>query len=884
MDVQGPSPKTTLLILLGASEWPFMPEFQRSEAFANAARRLKAYFLNPRPFGLPAENLLDVFDSDKSADELDMEIGQFLQQRLVAMKAMGNAARDLLLYFVGHGGFVGRDSDFYLAIRCTRMENPQASGLQVESLAYTLTDRARYLRRIIILDCCFAAAAFSAFQAGPDQVALQKTSDAFHVGRKAVGFPTKGTTLLCSSNQKSPSLLLPDGSSTMFTKAFLDALVQGTPSQQDRLTLRDVKDVATDFLSEIRNAPKPVVHSPDQSEGDVADIPFFPNPRIEEERLRRAEEDRRRQAEEEQARNEEEERLRKAEEEQVRKIEEEARARQVEEGRRRRAEQEARAHQAEENRRRQAEEERLRKTEEPQSDAWLFRDPVVVETETLRSDRQRFKEPIREESYTTPQPALGRPQSGRGRLFYPTLALITLLVITLAGGGVFYFLRANDSQTVNQVLDTIQQQINHTQASDPASALMALSTAQKSLGDVQNNHQLDGAQMQRVTDLQGRLVSKVNTAIATYNHNANITVLPCLPKPVNNSSTQTHPQSIVYGQNAKNEAFLYTLAQDNNLYLINNQNNQYSMVSSLPPGQPSPTFLSMASNGSLLFLVGKLSNSYYLSVFQPGPQGVLGAIGAPAPIGSPFTDGGYVPAFITAWGNNTYVVLTQSGQGNARIVSYVLDTKGHLSTPKKTEISISAPIVSIAAFPNQLFLLLSSGDVQSMPLLSGSQPSPPPAPVLAQPPIAMPLATNGNAFTVSDPVPTVTTVTPNNPKGSAPLSVPSALPASTAMLTAGQVNHTPHLYIGDPVNQRVLDLEAASGTQVSPAPSPTGTNVAASYVKLQLDQQYVSYSALKQVKSLAVDPQGKQLAVLSQKTPSMTNLVSLSTGTPTGCA
>src|SRR2546423_6902932 len=310
MDVEATSPQTTLLILLGASAWPLMPEFQPSEAFANAARRLKAYFLNPRPFGLPAENLLDLFDSEKSADELDLAIGQFLEQRLLTMKAAGNAGRDLLLYFIGHGGFVGRDSEFYLAIRRTRMDSPRASGMQMISLAETLTERARHLRRIIILDCCFAAAAFSAFQAGPHQVALEKTVDAFQVGRKAEGFPTKGTALLCSSNHKSPSLLLSDGSSTMFTKAFLDVLIQGTPSQEDRFTLRDVKDVATDFLSEMRNAPKPVVHSPDQSEGAVADIPFFPNARIEDERWRRAEEERRRRAEEEQARKEEEERRR----------------------------------------------------------------------------------------------------------------------------------------------------------------------------------------------------------------------------------------------------------------------------------------------------------------------------------------------------------------------------------------------------------------------------------------------------------------------------------------------------------------------------------------------------------------------------------------------
>ena len=278
MEAKAPSPQTSLLILLGASAWPLYPDFQGSEAFANAVRRLKAYFLNPRPFGLPAENLLDLFDSEKGADELDVEMSQFLERRLIDMKKAGNPARDVLLYFVGHGGFVGHDADFYLAIRRTRIGNPRASGLQMMALADMLTERARFLRRIIILDCCFAAAAFSAFEAGPDQVAIEKAVDAFRVGYKTVGVPAKGTTLLCSSSHKSPSLLLPDGSSTMFTKAFLDALVQGASLPRD-LTLRDVKDLAADLLSETRNAPRPVVLSPDQSEGDVADMPFFPNPR-----------------------------------------------------------------------------------------------------------------------------------------------------------------------------------------------------------------------------------------------------------------------------------------------------------------------------------------------------------------------------------------------------------------------------------------------------------------------------------------------------------------------------------------------------------------------------------------------------------------------------
>jgi len=109
------------------------------------------------------------------------------------------------------------------------------------------------------------------------------------------------------------------------------------------------------------------------------------------------------------------------------------------------------------------------------------------------------------------------------------------------------------------------------------------------------------------------------------------------------------------------------------------------------------------------------------------------------------------------------------------------------------------------------------------------------------------------------------------------------LPTSTALLAVGQVNHTPHLYIGDPVNHRILDLQTASGAQGSPSPAPTGTNGVASSVKLQLVQQYVSSMDFRQVKSLAVDPQGTKLEVLTQQTLSMSGLGSINTATPTGC-
>jgi serine/threonine protein phosphatase PrpC len=494
------------------------------------------------------------------------------------------------------------------------------------------------------------------------------------------------------------------------------------------------------------------------------------------------------------------------------------------------------------------------------------------------------------DSITAPQPVLGKPQPVRGRLFYPTLALIALLLITLTGGGVFYFLRANESQAANQALDTAQHQLTKAQASvaaNPTVALTALSTAQKTLSAVQKNDQLNGTQMQRLDQLQGELVSQVKFAISTYNQNAKIYVLPCnsITKPIENTSTQTSPESITFTGGLKGMPFLYTVAQNTSLYQINSQ---YGMVSPLAPGKNTPHFVSMASNGSWLFLVQKQANGnlpadYFLHVYQPGLQGVVGAPTSSAQIGASFTDGGYVPAFSTAWGNNVYVMLSSSSNLDiARVLSYAVDTKGRLSTPKELHFSISAPIVSIAAFPDQLFLLLSSGEVQSLPLANGSQSSLPTG-VLVEPPIASPLTASARDYKASNAVPTATPIQAN---GSVPLSVPSALATSTATLSAGQVNHELHLYIGDPVNHRVLDVAQTFVVgAATPTPAAIGTSVAVgNTVTLQLVQQYVSPSDLSQVKSLTIDPQGKQLAVLSQNSPSMASLVLINTGTQTGCA
>jgi DNA-binding transcriptional MerR regulator len=316
--------------VLGASDWPNSPGFQPSQAFVRAAQGFKAYVLDPHGLGLPPVNLLDLFDAQTSASDQLETLGSFLEERIQTRKGTNQAVRDVLIYFVGHGGFAGPAADFYLLHRRANASSLRATGMAIDALAEVVREKARQVRRYLFLDCCFAAASFRAFQGAPDQTAITKALDAFHVQAQSRGFPQRGTVLLCSSNQKTPSQLLPDESSTMFSSALLDVLKNGDRSRSLQLSLRDIKELVEDRLARLpeQNAPRPGLYSPDQSDGDVADVPFFSNPRAKEEEQRKKEEERRRRVEEERIQQalQEAQARKVAEEERIRQLEEEARA------------------------------------------------------------------------------------------------------------------------------------------------------------------------------------------------------------------------------------------------------------------------------------------------------------------------------------------------------------------------------------------------------------------------------------------------------------------------------------------------------------------------------------------------------------------------------
>lgn len=262
-------PDLTLAIIVGASRFPKSPNLASLRSFCNSAWDFAEYLGSPRGMGVSGSQILDLFDDSRSPADLLEEVSSFLTTTLQRLGGQNSIVRDLLLYYVGHGLF-SRANEYFLAVRATNERNIGSSGIRMADLAHVIKDHARFLRRYLIIDCCFAGAAYQEFQSAPSQLAVFRTLEAF---------PKRGTALLVSSGAREVALSRAGQNRTMFSDAFLKVLTTPHPGLNAYLSLRQICDLITELLLSLdpEACPRPEVHSPDQSGGDVAGIPLFPN-------------------------------------------------------------------------------------------------------------------------------------------------------------------------------------------------------------------------------------------------------------------------------------------------------------------------------------------------------------------------------------------------------------------------------------------------------------------------------------------------------------------------------------------------------------------------------------------------------------------------------
>jgi hypothetical protein len=269
-----PSPHTTLAILLGASRYPKYATWGENPAFARSAQAFKEYLCSK--FRLDEFQILDLFDSDDHADELTEQIAEFLRLRVAQIEDPAGRPRDVIVHYVGHG-FFDKDHDSYcLSLNRTNARDELTSSLPASSLRRAIDNECPRLRRYYILDACFAQGALKSWQA--DDSALWR--------KFWEGPAPEGCALFSAASERDVALCQKGSPSSLFTGALLQVLHEGDAEQDGPLTLRQVWRLTREAVHTFpmpglppEGRPMPHLDLPRQDQGDVADVPLFPNPK-----------------------------------------------------------------------------------------------------------------------------------------------------------------------------------------------------------------------------------------------------------------------------------------------------------------------------------------------------------------------------------------------------------------------------------------------------------------------------------------------------------------------------------------------------------------------------------------------------------------------------
>jgi serine/threonine protein phosphatase PrpC len=499
-----------------------------------------------------------------------------------------------------------------------------------------------------------------------------------------------------------------------------------------------------------------------------------------------------------------------------------------------------------------------------------------------------------------PLPARSR---SRGRLLWPMLTVLVLLILVIASGGAYYFYwQTQNAAYVDQLLKDAKtgiQQANAQVQNNPSAALQKLVDVQKKLHTVQNSR-LNATETTTLNKLlQNDFTSTVRSAITNYNMQTQISSIPCpnaqnvVVASMSNGSVTTQPGSVVSVKNS-NTTSSYALGDDLNLYQVTDDNQGHALGNKIPLSGTgtiqAASNTSIAADGSRFVVLTASNSTYTLQTFVPNAQGVVTKAASVATVDPALIKKGMVPKFVTAWNQDIYVVLTATtGSTSSEVLDFTLDHdnfKPNNGSPRAVQISSSATIRSFTALPNnQLFLLLDDGNIQSLQLGGNSAA---PVSVQMQQPIPSPLSTSAAGFTANTLVPT-----PSPALSSDFLAVPGATALASGSVVIGP-NTTQHLYVVDPTNHRTLDLivspaAASLGTQTPVATPATKTPTASATAKAgatpaatsngakpvmqaRLYQQFVSASLLATVKSIAADPAGNGIDLLTQSGANNSNL------------
>ncbi len=256
-----PTTETTLAVVLGAGAYPLKPAWS-NPVLGASARAVRDYLLSPDGFAMPAAHVLDLFDASGGPQEQLSRITAFL-------RAAPAGARDLILYYVGHGCF--DQDDYCLGIRATERGQEFISTIESRKLARIIREGFARKRVYVVLDSCFAASAASDWMGDEIDLAVKKMSQPL---------PKQGTAFLAAASKYDVTRAPRAHQFTVFTGAVLGALADGVDRSQPGISLVELYDEVWERLQRgvSDEDGRPELHVPSRRDGDVSRLALFPNP------------------------------------------------------------------------------------------------------------------------------------------------------------------------------------------------------------------------------------------------------------------------------------------------------------------------------------------------------------------------------------------------------------------------------------------------------------------------------------------------------------------------------------------------------------------------------------------------------------------------------
>jgi len=255
-----PTPETTLVVLLGASKYPHKPDWTNPVLEASA-EAIRDYIESPDGLALTRAQIFDRFDSEDHQAAQLLDIESFLRTAPVH-------ARDLIVYYIGHGEFESRE--YYLGIRNTQRYRQDITAIESRKLAKIVREGFRNKRIYVIIDACFAASAVRDWQ-GDEAIAAIRNLEQH--------LPSRGTLILAAASKYDIAVAPRAERYTIFTGALLDALRLGVEGAGARLSFYELYGEIRSLLRDrvAGDDGRPELHVPGQKDGDISRIAMFPN-------------------------------------------------------------------------------------------------------------------------------------------------------------------------------------------------------------------------------------------------------------------------------------------------------------------------------------------------------------------------------------------------------------------------------------------------------------------------------------------------------------------------------------------------------------------------------------------------------------------------------